>query len=83
MQGTSLSPETGLGEGCIKNLTKVTFRGELRRGLVVKKRSAGVERDPSGLGGIRSKCSLHIWKSFNVLEIGNKTDVAPDFVELM
>lgn len=49
----------------------------------MKKSSAGVKRDPRGLGGIRSKCSLYLWKSFNVLEIENKTDMAPDFVELM
>lgn len=87
MEGTFLSSETGPGEGCTKNLTKVTFHGDPRRGLVVKKRSARggvVEKGSKRLGrGMRSKYSLYLWKSFNVLEIGNKTDVAPDFVELI
>lgn len=85
MQRTFLSSETGPGEGCTKNLTKVMFHGELRRGLVVKKRPAGVEKGSKRLGGggVKIKRSLYLWKSFNVLETGNKTDMAPDFVELI
>lgn len=84
MQRTLLSSETGPGEGCTKNLTKVMFHGEPRRGLVVKKRPVGVEKGSKKWGwGVKIKRSLYLWKSFNVLETGNKTDMAPDFVELI
>lgn len=64
MQRTLLSSETGPGEGCTKNRTKVMFHGEPRRGLVVKKRPAGVEKGSKRLGGDKIKTQSIFMEKF-------------------